>query len=107
MYRSLDCFALYPFRAAIARPIATKAWWSSSVMSGGTSVFVYPYGQRMSSPLVWNVMWALICWIPPTTRLRTKSRTARTSGADHALGPRYVSDDGLRDEPAQHAQWYP
>src|SRR3954465_3543140 len=103
MYRSLDCSAWYPFRAAIARPIVTNASWSAAVMSAGTFVFVYPYGHRISSPFVWNVMWDLICWIPPTTRLSTKSRTASDSGAENGRRPWYRIEDGLPDEPPQHA----
>jgi hypothetical protein len=33
-------------------------------------------------------MAALICWTPPTTRLLTKSRMTRVSGAENADGPR-------------------
>ena len=89
---------------AIALPIVTNAVWSSTDMSGGMSVFVWPYGQRISWPFVWNVMWARICWIPFFTRLLTKSRIARVSGAENAFGPRYVSDAVLPDEPPQQPQ---
>ena len=73
-------------------------------MSAGMLVFVYPYGQRMNSPFVWNVMWALICWIPPILRLRTNERNAFVSGAENGARPRYVIDDGLPDEPPQQPQ---
>ena len=33
------------------------------------------------------------------TRLRTKSRTARVSGAENAEAPRYFDDDGLELDP--------
>ena len=54
---------------------------------------------------MWNVIAALICWRPPTTRLSMKSRIARVSGAEKAVGPRYVLDDVAPDEPPQQPQW--
>ena len=53
-----------------------------------TALCDIPYGQTMSSAYVWKSIATLICWTPPTTRLRTKSRTARVSGALNAAGPR-------------------
>ena len=41
---------------------------------------------------------------PADTRLLTKSRIARVSGAENADGPRYVSDEVLPDEPPQQPQ---
>ena len=86
--------------------MATKTWWSSVVIVSGTSAVVWPYGQRISWPFVWRVMWALICWTPPTIRLRTKSRITCVSGAENAFGPRYVIDDGALDEPPQQPHAY-
>jgi len=58
----------------------------------------------ISSPFVWSEMWARICWRPSTTRLFTKSRIARVSGAENGRGPRYVIADFDPDEPPQHPQ---
>jgi hypothetical protein len=86
-------------------PIATNAAWSSEVMSAGTAVRVYEYGQRISLPLVWSVTCVLMRWTPSTTRLATKAARARVSGAEKAEMPRYVSDAGFPDEPPQQPQW--
>ena len=45
-----------------------------------------------------------ICCQPPTTRLFTKSRTARVSGAEKGLAPRYMRLAGFFDEPPQQPQ---
>ena len=42
-----------------------------------------------------------ICWTPSTTRLCTKSRMARVSGAENAWAPRYSMLLRFPDEPPQ------
>src|SRR5919198_1625620 len=101
MYRSLDCSAVYPLLAAIFCPTALKAAASSAVIPVAVSEYVYPNGHSTSSLYVWKSIPAVICCLPPTTRLRTKSATTFTSGADSAEAPRYVSDDVEPEEPPQ------
>ena len=54
---------------------------------------------------MWKSIAAVICWVPPTTRELTKSRTRCVSGAENAEAPRYVSDEKAPDEPPQQAHW--
>jgi hypothetical protein len=68
-------------------------------MSDGRFALVAAYGHMTYRPNSWNEMAARICCRPPITRLRTKSRTARVSGAENADAPRYFVDDGLELDP--------
>lgn len=74
--------------AAIARPMVANALRSSAVIPVVVSAVVYPKGHSTSWLYVWKSIPAVICCLPPTTRLRTKSATTFTSGADSAAVPR-------------------
>jgi hypothetical protein len=80
-------------------PIVTSASRSWLVMSDGRFESVAAYGHITYRPNSWNETATRICCRPSTTRLRTKSRTARVSGAEKAEAPRYFDDDGLELEP--------
>ncbi len=68
-------------------------------MSAGMFAMVAAYGHITTRPYSWNEMEARICWRPWTTRLATKSRTARVSGAEKAARPRKRVEYGLPLEP--------
>src|SRR5690242_11670469 len=87
-------------------PIVTSAERSRLVMSEGRSAVVAAYGHMTYRPNSWNETATRICWRPPITRLRTKSRTARVSGAAKAARPRYFEEDGVPLEP-EPPQRYP
>ena len=70
------------------------------VMSAGMSAIVAAIGpQHHASELVEARSDVRICWRPSTTRLATKSRMARVSGAEKAARPRKRLENGLLLEP--------